>query len=53
MSSKLRTAQSRTYKASRTIGDIQAARKGRLGRRLIKRVVHRKILGLLRRGGLW
>lgn len=41
------------YLASRTSGDVKAAEKGRLPHRLVKRVYHRKLIGLLRRGGLW
>jgi hypothetical protein len=43
------------YLASRTAGDARAAERGPdvLARRLAKRVWHRKLIGLLRRGGLW
>lgn len=48
-----RKLQRDLYLASRTLGDVDAAQRGRLPQRLIKRVVHRKIIGLLRRGRMW
>lgn len=45
--------QRELYLASRTAGDVNALQRGRLGKRLVKRVVHRKMIGLLRRGRLW
>lgn len=49
----LAQAQRDAYLASRTIGDVNAAVNGRLPQRLVKRVVHRKIIGALRRLGTW
>lgn len=51
--SSLNQLQRDLYMASRTVGDVNAAKRGRLPQRVIKRVVHRRILGLLRKGGLW
>jgi len=48
-----REAQRAAYLTSRTIGDVDAALNGRLAKRLVKRVYHRKLIGLLRRGRLW
>lgn len=41
------------YLASRTVGDVEAARRGRLHVRILKRLYHRRLIGLLRRGRLW
>lgn len=41
------------YLAQRTMGDVRAAQKGTLPKRLAKRVWHRKLVGLLRKGGVW
>lgn len=41
------------YLAQRAMGDAQAASRGRLGQRLIKRAIHRREIGLLRRWRLW
>jgi hypothetical protein len=41
------------YLSSRTVGDVNAALNGRLGKRVVRRVYHRKLIGLLRRGRLW
>lgn len=51
--SKLNQAQRRVYLAQRTIGDLRALERGRLTERVVKRTWHRKLIGLLRRGGLW
>lgn len=40
------------YLASRTAGDIEAAKNGRYVQRRIRRVERRKLLGLLRKAGL-
>lgn len=53
MSRELRKAQRATYLASRTIGDVNAALNGRLGKRLVRRVYRRRLIGLLRRGRIW
>lgn len=53
MSFSLWRAQRAAHLTSRTLGDIQALRNGRLLPRLAKRVYHRKLIGLLRRGRLW
>lgn len=49
----LRRLQRDLYLASRATGDVQAARNGRLARRLARRWYHRKLIGLLRRGRIW
>ena len=49
----VKDAQRNAYLISRTIGDVDAALNGRLGKRLVRRVYHRKLIGLLRRGRLW
>lgn len=51
----VRRLQRDLYLASRLAGDYQAAKRGPqpLARRLVKRVYHRKLLGLLRRVGAW
>ncbi|HEX4432822.1 MAG TPA: hypothetical protein VHZ96_26350 [Frankiaceae bacterium] len=51
----LRSVQRDLYMAQRALGDVQAAKRGPkpLARRLTKRVYHRKLIGLLRRGGIW
>lgn len=44
------------YKSSRLVGDVNAAQRGGpelLARRIAKRAIHRKLIGLLRRGGAW
>jgi hypothetical protein len=41
------------YLASRTVGDVEAAKQGHLGRRIVKRQYHRGVIRLLRRGRLW
>lgn len=53
--SGLRKAQRDAYLVSRALGDVQAAKKGpdALARRLVRRAVHRKEIGLLRRWRLW
>lgn len=53
MGRKLRRASRDTYLVSRTIGDVQAASRGRLTKRLVKRAYHRRVIGLLRKAGLW
>jgi hypothetical protein len=50
---RTRDLQRDAYLVSRTLGDINAAQRGRLGKRLVRRVVHRKIIGLLRRARVW
>lgn len=52
-SSALRTFQRDSYLASRAAGTARATQRGRLGTHLLKRVIHRRIIGLLRKGGLW
>lgn len=51
----LRSIQRDTYRVSRALGDLNAARRGPkpLARRLVKRAVHRREIGLLRRWRLW
>jgi hypothetical protein len=41
------------YLASRTVGDVQAAKQGRLVRRVARRQYHRGVIRLLRRARLW
>lgn len=48
-----RKLQRQLYLAQRALGDVDAAKRGSLPKRLVKRAVHRKIIGLLRRGGAW
>lgn len=48
-----RRAQRDLYLASRTMGDVNAAMNGRLGKRLLKRAYHRRVIGMLRRSRLW
>jgi hypothetical protein len=48
-----RTVQRDLYLAQRTLGDIDAAQRGRLAQRLFRRVLHRKAISLLRRIGAW
>lgn len=51
-----RQLQRDLYKASRAVGDYNAAKRGgapALTRRLVKRAYHRRLIGLLRRGGAW
>lgn len=52
-SNPLAQFQRDSYLVSRAAGDLNAAQRGRLPQRLVKRVIHRKIIGLLRKGGLW
>lgn len=51
----LRRVQRDLYLSSRLIGDVNAGRHGPevLARRLAKRWYHRKLIGVLRRGGVW
>lgn len=49
----VRGAQRRTYKASQLLLDVNAARRGRLAQRLVRRAYHRRVVGLLRRGRAW
>jgi hypothetical protein len=51
--SSLRSLQRALYLSSRAVGDVNAARNGRLPQRLIKRAIHRREIGLLRRWRLW
>lgn len=41
------------YLASRTAGDVNAAKRGRLADRLAKRAYHRTLISALRKGGVW
>lgn len=41
------------YLLSRFLGDVNAARRGRLLERLARRHLHRREVGLLRRWRLW
>lgn len=41
------------YLASRTAGDVRAAQRRRLLQRVVKRAIHRREIGLLRRLRLW
>lgn len=50
---RLNQLQRDAYLLSRAAGDVNAAQRGRLGQRLVKRVIHRRIIGLLRRGRMW
>lgn len=45
--------QRSSYLFSRFLGDVNAAQRGRLLPRLVKRQVHRREVGLLRRWRLW
>lgn len=45
--------QRQLYLFQRALGDVDAARRGTLPTRVARRVMHRKLIGLLRRGGLW
>ena len=52
----LRRLQRDLYLAQRTLGDVNAAKRGgapALTRRLVKRAYHRRLIGLLRKGGAW
>ena len=52
----LRSVQRDLWKAQRLVGDVNAAQRGGpelLARRITKRWYHRKLIGLLRRGGAW
>ncbi len=49
----LARVQRDAYLMSRTAGDVNAAKRGTLGRRLIKRRYHRSVIRVLRRGKLW
>lgn len=56
MSGWLRKTQRDLYLAQRTAGDLNALQRGgtpRLARRVLKRAYHRKVISLLRRGGVW
>lgn len=55
MSRGLRKAQRDAYLFSRALGDLAAAQRGSdvLARRLVKRSIHRREVGLLRRWRLW
>lgn len=46
-------AQRDLYLTARTVGDVNAARRGRLGQRLLRRGLHRKEIGLLRKWRIW
>lgn len=51
-----RQLQRDLYKASRAVGDYNATKRGgapALTRRLVKRSIHRREIGLLRRWRLW
>lgn len=50
---KLNRLQRDLYLASRTVGDVQAAKNGRLPQRLAKRWYHRQFIALLRSIKLW
>lgn len=50
---KLRKVNRDLYLASRAVGDLNAAEKGRLPQRLIKRRYHRAVIRFLRKGRLW
>jgi hypothetical protein len=50
--SMLSQLQRNLYLASRTAGDLQAVKRGRLGPRLVRRAERRTIWRLLRRAGL-
>lgn len=51
----LRSVQRDAYLLSRSLGDLNAAKRGPkpLAVRLVKRAVHRREIGLLRRWRLW
>jgi hypothetical protein len=55
MSFDLRSLEKGLYLASRTVGDINAAKRGPdvLAKRVVKRQIHRGILSFLSRKGLW
>lgn len=48
-----RTLSHVAYKVSKAAGDVNAAQRGRLPQRVVKRVIHRKEIGILRRLRLW
>lgn len=48
-----RKAQRWLYKAQRTMGDYDAAKRGRLGKRLARRYYHRSLIGVMRRMRIW
>jgi hypothetical protein len=50
---KLNALSRDLYRASKLTGDLNALQRGRLPQRVIKRVYHRKLIGLLRRGRVW
>lgn len=45
MSSYLRSAQRWSYLLSRSLGDVNAAQRGRYGKRLARRQVQRRLVG--------
>lgn len=49
----LRRVSRDAYLISRTAGDLNAAQRGRLGKRVVKRVYHRSLIRLLRKGRVW
>jgi hypothetical protein len=51
----LRRVQRDLYLGSRLVGDVNAGRNGPevLARRIVKRAIHRRMIGLLRRARLW
>jgi len=49
----IRKAQRDAYLVSRALGDVNAAERGRLPQRLIKRRYHRVVIRQLRRLKLW
>lgn len=51
--SVLRRLQRDAYLISRTAGDLNAAQRGRLGKRLVKRAIHRREIRVLRKIRLW
>lgn len=53
MSDRLSQAQRDLYLAQRTAGDARALARGRLPERLLKRVYHRQVIGILRRLRVW
>jgi len=50
---KSRDVERELYLAQRRLGDLRALKNGKLPVRLVKRVYHRKAIGLLKRAGLW
>lgn len=44
----LNTARRVSYLVSRTLGDLQAVRRGRIGERIFNRIVGRIVSGLMR-----